>query len=77
MVLDEIVPIHPTIVLHTKLSWDNYMAVVKLTKTLIDSLAFATVSGKHIYYYDTELKGFGLRVTTQAKTYFVEGKIAN
>ncbi len=53
------------------------MAVVKLTKTLIDSLAFATVSGKHIYYYDTELKGFGLRVTTQAKTYFVEGKIAN
>jgi integrase len=53
------------------------MAVVKLTKTLIDSLAFATVSGKHIYYYDTELKGFGLRITTQAKTYFVEGKIAN
>lgn len=51
------------------------MAVEKLNKTRVESLPFAEASGQHLYRYDTELKGFGLRVTTQSKTYFVESKI--
>jgi integrase len=47
----------------------------KLTKSFIDSLAFTTTTGKQLFYYDSELKGFGLRVGFSSKTYIAETKI--
>lgn len=45
----------------------------KLTKSYIDSIPH-TDSGQK-FYRDTEIRGFGLRVGTTAKTYFVETKV--
>ncbi len=47
----------------------------KLTKSFVDGLAFTTDKGKQVFYYDTELKGFGLRVGNTVKTYIAETKI--
>lgn len=51
------------------------MALAKLTKSKIDSLAFTEEAGNQNFYYDTELKGFGLRVGNKTKTYFAEAKV--
>ncbi len=51
------------------------MALVKLTKSKIDSIVLTKESGSQSFYYDTELKGFGLRVGSKTKTYFVEAKV--
>lgn len=45
----------------------------KLTKSYIDTIPF-TQSGQK-FYRDTEIRGFGLRVGTTAKTYVVETKV--
>lgn len=45
----------------------------KLTKTLIDSIPYPE-SGQ-VFYRDTELKGFGVRVGTGSKVYIAEGKV--
>jgi integrase len=47
------------------------MPKLKLTKTNIDKLPYAD-KGKVIVYFDTELKGFGLRVGEESKTFFVQ-----
>lgn len=46
----------------------------KLKKSYVDCLPFTT-DGKQVFYRDTDLKGFGLRVGTKVKTYFAESKI--
>ena len=46
------------------------MRKIKISKATIDRLPFAA-KGKQIDYFDTELKGFGCRVSATAKTYFV------
>jgi len=51
------------------------MARKKLTKSEVDKLPFTEQSGKQVFYYDTELKGFGLRVGNKTKTYFAETKV--
>lgn len=51
------------------------MALVKLTKNKIDSLVNTKESGMQDFYYDTELKGFGLRIGSKTKTYFAEAKV--
>lgn len=48
----------------------------KLTKSYVDGLPFTTEKGKQAFYYDTELKGFGLRVGNTVKTYIAETKIS-
>ena len=47
----------------------------KLTKSFVDSLSYPE-SGQ-IFYRDTDLKGFGLRVGTGSKVYIAEGKVNN
>src|SRR5271154_847456 len=47
----------------------------KLTKAEVDKLLFTEQAGAQTFYYDTELKGFGLRVGNKTKTYFVESKV--
>ena len=49
------------------------MPSTKLTKRSIDALPF-TQSGQ-TFYRDEELTGFGLRVGTQSKVFFVEGQV--
>ncbi len=51
------------------------MAQIKINKTNVDNLPFAPVVGKQLFHYDTELKGFGVRVSNKTKTYIVETKI--
>ena len=46
------------------------MKKIKISKATVDRLPFAGM-GKQIDYFDTELKGFGCRVSATAKTYFV------
>jgi integrase len=46
------------------------MKKIKISKATVDRLPFAG-TGKQIDYFDTELKGFGCRVSATAKTYFV------
>ena len=46
------------------------MRKIKISKATVDRLPFAA-KGKQIDYFDTELKGFGCRVSATAKTYFV------
>ena len=43
----------------------------KLTKSFVEKIDSAPV-GKTMFYFDTELKGFGLRVSGNAKTYIVQ-----
>lgn len=47
----------------------------KLTKSLVDSIP--NPDSGQMFYRDTELKGFGLRVGTGSKVYFAEGKVNN
>lgn len=47
----------------------------KLTKSIVDGLPFTTEKGKQSFYYDSKLKGFGLRVGNTVKTYIAETKI--
>ena len=51
------------------------MPIVKFTKLTVDRLLFTHEVGKQILYYDSELKGFGLRVSNKTKTYFAETKV--
>jgi integrase len=48
------------------------MPVLKLTKSAIDKLKF---EGQRLDYFDTELKGFGLRVGATSKTFFAKKEI--
>jgi integrase len=50
------------------------MEKFKFTKTSVEKLPFAE-KGKQIDYYDTELDGFGVRVSHKTKKYFVRGQI--
>jgi len=49
---------------------------LKLTKTNVDTLPYAA-KGKQVDYYDTELKGFGIRVSHTGKKYFVRRLIGS
>ncbi|MGD0234618.1 MAG: integrase family protein [Syntrophorhabdales bacterium] len=46
------------------------MKKIKISKSTVDRLPFAP-KGEQIDYFDSELKGFGSRVSATAKTYFV------
>ena len=46
------------------------MRKIKISKATVDRLPFAG-RGQQIDHFDTELKGFGCRVSATAKTYFV------
>lgn len=46
----------------------------KLTKSVIDRLPFAE-KGKQVDYWDSDLKGFGIRVSATAKTFFVMKRV--
>ena len=50
------------------------MPIVRLTRRNIESLPF-TLAGQ-ILYRDEELTGFGLRVGSRSKVFFVEGQVA-
>lgn len=45
---------------------------MKLTKTTVDKMQF---TGKDAFYWDDELKGFGLKVTRTGKTYIVQARV--
>ena len=49
------------------------MPQVKITKRLIDAIAFT--GGGQAFFWDTDLQGFGLRVTKGAKTYVAQKRI--
>jgi len=49
------------------------MPKYKLTKNVVEKLPYAE-KGQD-YYTDTELKGFGVRVGKQSKTYFAEKRV--
>lgn len=49
------------------------MSKLKLTKTVVKNLPL-TDSGQR-FYYDTDLKGFGIRVGRSKKTYFAEKRV--
>lgn len=49
------------------------MSKLKLTKTVVENLPF-TDSGQR-FYYDSDLKGFGVRVGRTKKTYFAEKRV--
>jgi integrase len=46
----------------------------KLNKTFVDALPYA--NNGQVFYWDSDLLGFGLYVGTQSKTWFVEKRIA-
>lgn len=46
----------------------------KLTKVVVDGLPF-TEKGQQKIYWDSELSGFGVRVTAGAKTYIVQARV--
>ena len=46
------------------------MRKIKISKATVDHLRFAA-KGQQIDYFDSDLKGFGCRVSATAKTYFV------
>src|SRR4051794_38207686 len=50
------------------------MPAIRLTKRTIDSLPYTT-SGQ-ILYRDDELTGFGLRVGSRSKVFYVEAQVA-
>lgn len=47
---------------------------MKLTKTTVDKIQF---TGKDAFYWDEELKGFGLKITRTGKTYIVQARVDN
>jgi len=51
------------------------MNKIKLTKSVIDSIPYITDGAKTTHYWDTELKGFGLRVGRETKAFFVQRDI--
>lgn len=50
------------------------MATMKITKAAVDKLP-TLEKGNQIDYFDTELKGFGVRVSHTGKTYFVMKRV--
>jgi integrase len=52
------------------------MNKIKLTMTIVEKLPFAD-KGKQVDYYDTELDGFGVRVSASGKKYFVRAHIGS
>jgi hypothetical protein len=52
------------------------MKNIKLTKVIVEKLPFAD-KGKQIDYYDTELDGFGVRISASGKKYFVRAIIGS
>jgi integrase len=52
------------------------MNKIRLTKISVDKLPFAD-KGKQVDYYDTELDGFGVRISASGKKYFVRAIIGN
>ena len=50
------------------------MASLKLTEAVVKALPFATE--KQEFYFDTALKGFGLRVSRDTKSFIAERRIA-
>src|SRR4051812_3143885 len=50
------------------------MERIKLTKTTVEKLPYAEPK-KQIDYWDSELRGFGCRVSSTSKTYFVMKRI--
>lgn len=51
------------------------MARIKLNKSEVDKVPFTEQVGTQVFYYDTELKGFGLRVSNKTKTFIAETKV--
>ncbi len=49
------------------------MPVLNLTKTEVEKTPYT--SDGEVLYYDTKIKGFGLRVAQTKKTYFAEGRV--
>ena len=49
------------------------MTMTRLTKTFVDRLS-NTEKG-HTYHFDSELKGFGVRVGKQSKVFFAESRV--
>ena len=47
---------------------------MKLTKTTVDKMQF---TDKDAFYWDEELKGFGLKITRTGKTYIVQARVNN
>lgn len=47
----------------------------KITKTYIEKSVLPRPDGKPAFYFDDEIKGFGVRVTTGAKTFIVDRKL--
>ena len=47
----------------------------RLTKSFIDSLDFST-NGKPIFFWDSNLKGYGLKVTPQKKIFIVQARVS-
>src|SRR3989339_170473 len=52
------------------------MDKIKLTKTEVEKLPYAD-KGKQVDYYDSDLDGFGVRVSATGKKYFVRSHIGN
>lgn len=50
------------------------MTKQKMTKTVVDRLPFAD-KGKQVDYWDSDLKGYGVRVSATSKTYFVMKRV--
>lgn len=48
---------------------------IKLTKTMVEDLPFAE-KGKQADYFDSQLEGFGIRVSATGKKYFVRRTVA-
>lgn len=51
------------------------MNKIKLTKSSIDTIPYVGSGCKPVQYWDVELKGFGLRVGQQTKSFFVQRDI--
>lgn len=51
------------------------MKQIKLTLSAIDKLPYAVDANRPVVYWDTELKGFGLRVGRTTKAFFVQRDI--
>lgn len=49
--------------------------ILKLTNDSVEELPFTLEKGKQSFHYDTELKGFGVRIGNKTKTYIAETKI--
>lgn len=50
------------------------MPTIRLTKSAVESLPLAD-KGNQLFFHDETLKGFGLRINTQTKSYFVQAAV--